>query len=114
MVRALALCIVLAASLCQADQSVFPYRPARKSDTSLTADPRVCVVIRTYWGHAGPDGLLTLLRSLQRQSTAEYAPGLSQISVVCGREAESHGLTVRVAGWQTAQRSPKGCSGHAE
>ena len=67
----IALCLALAAAQGRAqDQSVFPYRPAQPGSGG-PADPRVCVVIRTYWGHAGPQGLLALLQSLQRQSVPE-------------------------------------------
>ena len=66
----IALLFLAAAAVGAADQAVYPYQPAQLG-AGRAADPKVCVVIRTYWGHAGPDGLLALLHSLQRQSVPE-------------------------------------------
>ena len=51
----------------------YPYQPVQPGSGHL-AEPSVCVVIRTYWGQAGPNGLPALLHSLQRQSVQECAP----------------------------------------
>ena len=65
-----ALLLIATAITGSESQEVFPHRPLQPG-SAHTADPRVCVVIRTYWGHAGPTGLLALLQTLQRQSVAE-------------------------------------------
>ena len=43
--------------------------PARRRKNGKSGEPKFCVVVRTYWGHANPEGgLRRLLRSLQRQN----------------------------------------------
>lgn len=43
--------------------------PARRRKHGKAGEPKFCVVVRTYWGHANPEGgLRRVLRSLQRQN----------------------------------------------
>ena len=63
------LCALRLQASCEDEFPVYPYLPVEQG--LAPSPPRVCVVIRTYWGQAGPTGLRALLQSLQRQSVPE-------------------------------------------
>ena len=65
-VWSLLLCLANASAKVLAPE-IYPYQPHAGSPGASRGDTRFCFVVRTFWGHTGPDGLLHFLHSLQGQ-----------------------------------------------
>ena len=67
----LVLLIQVACTTTQATTTeTYPYQPHLQQPGS-TGEAKFCFVVRTYWGHAGPDGLQHFFASLQAQQVQE-------------------------------------------